>query len=401
MVNNPAELGFGARFNAPMKRFCLRLVCMLFILIIPLPTFGEQFYCVKGKIWITHYGLDSTNKSSTAINWSFAFTCIVGTNRWRINTSYVRNATEEWYWDGTNVFRAIKPSLSSDTTEATTRIGFMTPGVSGPTTIYIYPSPDGHPLGNMGVNIPWLAFCSENYLRQKQRVVPLPVVDIKDTIDSLAYEDRTELLDNSFGLPRLIELVTSRSQAIRSLTDSRLNRSSQLIRARLNQNSFPDDGKVRFRYSVTKFTNYHGHIFPTEFAYTDYKRQLNAEWIPNIVGTGVVNDIETSKEPVNVLSPGTEQMIVDERFRHQTKLLDGIIYPWTNGELPSMEDPILAAKFNEKARVVRSEPFYSLAWIRVAMCVAIVLPLAYMLLARLKKKAIDFADKSNKDLRKI
>jgi len=78
-------------------------------------------------------------------------------------------------------------------------------------TINIWPSRDGHPLGDVSVNIPWLAFCSGTYLKREGRLVPLPAAILHHTRDRFAYTDKTETFEDTFGLPRTVDLFTSKS----------------------------------------------------------------------------------------------------------------------------------------------------------------------------------------------
>jgi hypothetical protein len=76
--------------------------------------------------------------------------------------------------------------------------------------INVFASDDGHPLDDISVNIPWLAFCSGSYLKREGRIVPMPSAILRHALDGFGYSDKTTTFDDEFGLPRTIELSTSK-----------------------------------------------------------------------------------------------------------------------------------------------------------------------------------------------
>src|ERR1035441_3874522 len=83
------------------------------------------------------------------------------------------NAASKWFYDGTNVYESIQVTrpLPQETQDRMKRAGGLATApfetARSNLTINIWPSPAGNPLGDEGVNIAWLAFCSGTYLDRK------------------------------------------------------------------------------------------------------------------------------------------------------------------------------------------------------------------------------------------
>jgi Methylamine utilisation protein MauE len=297
-----------------------------------------QVYCqeyikISGEITQFSYAFNQTNSQN---RWNFPFTCIVGTNDWWIESDYPVGARETCYFDGTNVYSRLQatPHEGGDTN----------PSGAPHATITI--AHCDFPLSNLGLNIPWLAFCSGNYLKDDNRVIALPVNDIPGRPDSFAYTDKRELFADAPGLPKRVELFTSKARFMASLADERLYRNSQLLQLRANSASIPtEDGILRFRYLVGNTTNFSGWALPTDFEFIAYFPNSKREAYPYVGGTGLVTSITKSARPENVFSTKIAQTVIDTRFRHKTILLDANTYVWTNDTVPNMSDPLLKATY--------------------------------------------------------
>lgn len=265
-------------------------------------------------------------------HWTFPVTCSVWSNGWKIDSRFTSNGLESAFFDGTNVYRSL---------QAVSLEGVRTDGTSGSITITISPSPGGNPLGDLGLNLPWLAFCSGGYLKIPHRIVPLPVVDIPGTADSLSYTDNITTFGDEGGLPKMVELFTSKAGYLRSLSDPRLNRNPHWRDLQLSRKYNYADGLLRFRYVADAFTNYGGRIFPTEFRYFDYRSIRNSDTGLSLVaeGTGTVTSMRPAGGQRNVFSTNATQTVIDCRFRQQNKLLDAISYVWPTAEVPPTNNP--------------------------------------------------------------
>jgi|ERR1043166_799766 hypothetical protein len=350
---------------------------------------GKEYIEITASITQTNLSEKNPQKKQ----WSFPVMCTVSSDEWRIDNAYPSNGTEEWYYDGTNVFHLLKANVATNpySSAEITKPHDSTQKLQEQVTVVITPSPGGHPLGNLGVNIPWLAFCSGSYLKRDGRIIPLPVAEVPGRLDSFAYLDKTETFSDAFGLPKLIELSTSRSQYAKSLYDSRLYRTERLFQARLHTDSRFKDGCIAFRYIVETSTNFNGWTFPTEFTYFDYRfkqyqRDSTNEWELFAVGKGKVNSVGSGKKPENVLRADAKQTVIDRRFRHPERLLDAITYQWSDSAVPATNNPVLRDRFSEMAIHAAVERRAHPLLIRLPIFAVFLLPIGYFWFKSLQKR---------------
>jgi hypothetical protein len=266
-------------------------------------------------------------------------------NEWRLEDDYAMNAKRNWYFDGSNVLRSIeitKP-VQLPTVKASTGQLLQVPfsEATKQVAIEILPS-QGHPLADIGVNIPWLAFCSGAYLKRPGRPVPLPTSVIRLATDSFGYSDAVETFGDELGLPRKLELFTSGNRAQAVPGDIPFDHGQQLARAIATVPS----GILRFRYVVEESTNFLGWNIPTKFHWIEYKPDSVGDTDEIGSGDGRLISIRESPKPNNVFVPGRKHTIVDYRFRSETRLLDSIHYTATNiMSAPPVNDKVLQQVF--------------------------------------------------------
>src|SRR5688572_29831236 len=163
---------------------------------------------IEGTIdLITYGGSALTNVHSL----SFPFVCIKGTNTWMIETHFLQNAKEAFYFDGADIYRTLEFTAVPEKipNSPTARAEFSLADLNRMAFLQI--TSGDHPLGNAGVNIVWLALCSEKYLKTPGRLIPLPVAEIRNTPNAFAYDDKCTLLTNGNGLPHAIQLIEAPS----------------------------------------------------------------------------------------------------------------------------------------------------------------------------------------------
>lgn len=323
----------------------IRSVITCIMLLGWIPLWAQRYVEVSAEIDLISYVRKDANGAPTRRTYSL--TCITGTNEWRIETGFIPNAEECSYYDGTNVYRRIQVTgASTRTNSGLTKASSLKPFEKVNPTIWITPSRGGHPLGDLGVNIPWLAFCSGSFLKQAGRVVPLPTVEIRLSPEAFAYADKVNVFEDEFGLPSSLELLTSRELFAKSIADERLDRNVSNQRAKTAPASSVADGFLKFRYTVDESTNFLGWNFPTKFHYETYQADQLQSRIPLAAGSGRLIGIRESRSPKNVLLPEGIQTVVDYRFRHPTRLVDGIVYAATNLDAaPSTNNLELRGKF--------------------------------------------------------
>jgi hypothetical protein len=359
-----------------------RLLWIVWLLVSASHLQAERFVGITSDITVTN-----TRPSAAGSNhriWSFSVSCIVSTNRWSMVITGVADSRRELYYDGTNVYDSLIGTNQEPVTR-TAQVGFFM--TVNPTntknlpraTINIKSSPGGHPLADICANIPWLAYLSGSYLKLENRIVPLPISsDVSGVPDSFSYTDKTEVFADAFGLPKVLELYTSRSQYEKSLYDERLFRTKRVLDARLYPRFSLPDGVLRFRYSLIASTNFGGWSFPTEFTFQGFQVDSNGNAFLAGDGDGKTTAIYECGPPHNVFESGSIQRIIDNRFRHDTKVVDEIVYTWTNGEVPATDQPVLQAMFAqrlERAGVERR------AWVpeirTMLVFVALLIPAAF------------------------
>ena len=265
------------------------------------------------------------------------------------------NAASKWFYDGTNVYESIQVTrpLPQETQDRMKRAGGLATApfetARSNLTINIWPSPDGNPLGDEGVNIAWLAFCSGTYLKREGRLIPLPAKILRHTPDRYAYTDQTSTFQDAFGLPRSVELFLSKTLYLSSVEDFYKGWGSRYLEWMKGNVTNLQEGALTFHYSVTATTNFLSWTLPLRFEFSQKGRAFiqNGDWIRR--GVGTVKSMRETAAPADLFDPSMQQTIVDWRFRDEATGMDANVYTWTNAVVPQMRDPALQAKF--KARV--------------------------------------------------
>jgi len=177
---------------------------------------GAEFVEITAELESIGWSGSATDSPADAKPKTVSLVCTVGAHEWRIDNPS-ENAEEKWSFDGTNVYNSIRVTrpLSEERQERiskTTGLPLVPfERAKSNVTIRIWPSRDGHPLADSGVNIAWLAFCSGTYLKRENRLIPVPVATLRHTRDRFGYTDKTVTFNDGFGLPRTVDLFTSRS----------------------------------------------------------------------------------------------------------------------------------------------------------------------------------------------
>jgi hypothetical protein len=295
-------VGSRRRLVESSRRFYRAFFAVLFVLLnFVAASHAQQYVEISATIDLYHLELQGTNNPPEIEHDSpVSFVVIVGTNEWRVDNDFSQNAEVKWLFDGTNVFRSdhMTKQSSLSTRETANRIGLTPVPFEEEKTnlsIQIFVTPYGHPLGNVGVNVPWLAFCSGTYLKYPGRIIPPPVSLLQHSFDAFAYSDKTETFDDEFGLPRKIDLFTSKSLFRTSATNRYLNVNPKYA-AKISLPNYPD-GLLKFHYEVTESTNFQGWHFPTKFEYFQDEYFENGAWTTRYGGVGRLIAIRRADKP--------------------------------------------------------------------------------------------------------
>ena len=336
-------------------------------LVISFPPWADaQFVEISAEIKLTSYRTGQTNGPAEAKPRIISAVCVTGSNLWRIQDDWVQGGLNQWFYDGTNVYESlqiVRPP-SQEMQRTLERVGgpavvpFDT--AKSNLTINIWPSADGHPLGDETINIEWLAFCSGAYLQREGRRIPLVCEDLRHTPDRYAYTDKTEVFPDGSGLPRSVDLFMSRERYLTSVEDFYKGWGVRYLKWMRQAVTNVTEGALMFHYTVTATTNFLGRTFPLRFEFLQKGRDFlqNEGWFKQ--GEGTLKSIREAAAPGGPFNPRMQQTIVDWRFRDEASGAEGNIYTWTNPFTPQTEDPVLQNKFKvrvEQARKHRvSEP---------------------------------------------
>ena len=338
-----------------------------------------------------------TDPRALFTEYTFPATCIVGSNEWRIEDRFDLNALDTCYFDGTNVYRSTQgfrkttdaPPKPWLTNKFYTNSAPIPDSLEGNPSVTIIPSPGGHPLGTLGVNLLWLAFCSGDYLKQPGRSVPEPFGDIVTSPDSFAYADKTLTFEDSFGLPRSMDLLTSKSRYERSVNDKRLlSQNPRVMMARQHPVFQYADGILKCHYEVVTATNFDGRNFPLAFNCIDYRPDNAGKWNPSVIASGKVLSISSAQYIENVFQQ--KQVVVDARFR-QKDGPDSIVYAWTNSSTPPSSKGALRAgigKVTESRGPAARPSAHTVKWLRTVLCLVVCLPVFYWGLTHVRRKKL-------------
>jgi hypothetical protein len=336
-------------------RFALLLICLLF----SCGRVPAQFLEITAEIQLTISRADDLEAEKRATPRAISVVCVVGTNTWRIEDDWSMNATNDWYFDGRNVYEAIRITkpIPSEAQDALKRSGLPANPPLEETrsnlTVYIWTAVDGQPLGNEGVNLAWLAFCSGQFLSREGRRIGLPCDELRHTPDRLAYRDQVEILPNSGGLPQSIDLFPSKAFYLESIEGFYKGWGTHYLPSMRRAVTNLDEGNLTFHYAVTATTNFLSRTLPLRFEFFQKGRRFiqNGNW--NRRGVGTVKTLREVTPPRNVFDPTRHQSIVDWRFVDDETGLQGNIYTWTNDSVPSVTDPKLQEHFQKAVAEAR------------------------------------------------
>lgn len=300
---------------------------------------AQTYVEISAEIELVSYSSRGTNGAANAKPKTISLTCVAGTNDWWMENDFVQGGDpRQWYFDGTNVCSTLR-------------------AVGNPqVTIDVWSSQDGHPMGFVSENIPWLAFCSGPYLKRAGRIIPLPADTLRHTPDRYAYTDKTTVFADDLGLPQTVDLLTSKSLLEASENDfHKEGFMGDRYAAWTKKNAAElQEGILMFHYAVIESTNFLGRNYPTKFEFFQNPRKYvqNGEWFCR--GVGRVKSLRSATRPTGLFASGQSYSIVDWRFRDETSHVNGIIYQTTNAWLSPMDEPELQKKFEARKQESRA-----------------------------------------------
>jgi hypothetical protein len=337
---------------------------------------GQRFIELETSIsLVTHFV-----RTNYEVN--FSVRCVVGTNDWYIQHDYVINAEEKWHYNGTNVCQSLLVTQPGLTNAASVKRAqpAISPleGRGGHVTISVFKTAGGFPPGDPGVLLPWLAYCSGQYLRRSGRIVPLPVSILRHAPDGFAYADRTDTFADELGLPKELQLFGSKSLFFASVTNDCFvgNHDQSVWRLKIDT---VQDGALKFSYSVKAWTNFAGWNVPLEFAFS--QNALTEGPGSDFSGTGRTRAIRVGSRPEPLFQAERLQTFVDYRFREPSKSISALTYTSTNQFVAPTNSPLLQSQYESLLARIRPKTRASRAVMLGALVAAMGLPfiLRYLL----------------------
>lgn len=279
--------------------------------------------------------------------------CWLEGTHWFLRVHYMDNAVEELYFDGTNVTKKTSQFAEPKNLKLINeRYGIADTHASSrqlhSTNVFIRVISGLHPLDNLWINAPWLAFCSGGYLAQPERIVPFPSGWTRHLPNAFGYEDKTTLLPGGLGLPLTCELYASSERFTSSPFDERLARTDTILRIRSHPRGIVKNGLLQFQYRVTASTNLQGRVVPSEFQFTEFRPTQDNNLGVKLKGFGRVLHFKVVSSMPHLRVEESKAVITDYRFRSQRRLLDSISYEKPRGQsISSIDDTNLQTLFLE------------------------------------------------------
>ncbi|MCF7708582.1 MAG: hypothetical protein K9N52_06770 [Verrucomicrobia bacterium] len=205
-------------------------------------------------------------------------------------------------------------------------------------------------------NIAWFAFCSSDYLNNNN-LIPFPD-DIYGAGGQTGFGYKTKLkrYSDSLALPKEAEFFASRDlldDAPFHYLASRGIRSEQNRSVALNPMPWVKKDTLCFTYQVTKATNINNISIPLKFKYRTISSKTG---VPVRIGEGTVMSLYTTSNIPDILTDSNTYIINDHRFRHDTKLVDMIVYTNTGSNIPLTNSAMLHNIYKNKVASAPVDP---------------------------------------------
>lgn len=352
-------------------------------------SFAEQFVDLDVNISVSNPLVTNKLASNYSFeNYSFPMRCVFGPKRWLMSGRIALNVLGTLYCDGTNVYETHKIlNKPMDQGAFEKHFGFPSGGASdyqfGTVT------PGLHPLSTFPINLPWLAFCSGQYLRKPGRLIPLPGWSIKHNAGAFGFRDETVICLDDLGLPQNVEFIASKKlfrESPQNHAIIRSVRSRTEVRLALHPTFTVPEQFKGGDYQVLESTNIGGWKVPLRFTYKQYSPKPSgaAQLCSEAVGA-VTNVCITNELPLSLLiRPGITYHVIDYRFRHPTRLVDDVGYAVTNGVFPPKNDPVLQMLYSKAVRSAKIDPVRKARYgIYGTFAVLLLVPLIAILLWRI------------------
>lgn len=339
----------------------------LFVIILfaGLPFRGVADLSLYGILKIKGYNVISNH--FTRKNMQINYEVIRGTNQWLIEHDFIRNARHRWFYDGTNLYDIgiITEDISVDDKnklETAFGIGVNRTSKSNMGSIYIYDGKTAIPQGEMGVNLPWMIFCSGAFSPNDQnpRVIPNPLCDIQSSPEAFGHQSKITRYEDAVGMVKMLELYIDRKILWDSLKSRGFVTEKYPSMYWINHIRYYRDGDLKFRYKCLVETNKCCLAIPISYEYTCNDYNERGQFLLKYSGFGVVTNIECVQTGMEqALFSERKYSIVDKRYVNQKFGISGIIYPYDHYGIRETNDPVLNKIYNaalKRPNIPRNRP---------------------------------------------
>ena len=269
----------------------------------------------------------------------------------------MNSAEEVWMFDQTNIFHSIRLTEESNTQmsdKQKLKIISSAKNNTNTVTVYVEKTFENHPLGNVGVNIPWLAFCSADYLSRPGRLIPIPVATLRKAAEGFAYKDDTICFEDGRGLPKTIKLLASTSLLQKSINLPHFEGARDIAAYIRKRPAFQDDA-VKFYYTVTKETNFLGRTLPLEFSWFQNESTQDGKWVRRYEGAGKVTSVGVGVIS-SIFNTNIQNVVIDYRLLVTGHTNVPLVYPFAETALKPTNDAKLQALLGEKSTKLAALP---------------------------------------------
>jgi hypothetical protein len=321
-----------------LKLLLRETVIVLWMLVALQSLSASQYARIEARLVLTDLTRIDDNGQRVPVNRSFGAQVVIGTEKWYAEIGYLANATEQFLFDGTNTFRTLVVTTNFTPATFERMTGrkllrfprFLSTNDAKRVSII----PGGHPLGNPGASAVCLAYCSAWYLKQPERLIPLPREDIRVSFDAFAYLDETKVFEDVLGLPKSIKLTLSHSALARSPLDPRIYRDTVNTANRLAVVRALPDGTEMASYEVSQSTNIMGWNIPVRFTLDQHDTDGSGKLLPFFRISGETISVEIVEElPDSLLLPEEVYRYPELRLRGTVHCdrLRGVAHPAVEG----------------------------------------------------------------------
>lgn len=306
-------------------------------------------------------------------NQIFGYEFAVSNSLWAIRADLNDGVSRHAFYNGTNVFlTTIASASNSPSADVLKRYSLPTVVVTNPEA---KPLPCELLPGNAIwsdyiLNVPWLANLSGAYIRQVGLAqMPAPWEVTQHTIRAFYFRAEGKTFTDELGLPQIVQWRFSERQARSAIFRHELARElcgPDERKAQARASIRGDEHHIVAEYKILQCTNLFGVNVPEVY---NLSRKIASQTgkagedivILSITGKQVI----TGSPDLSLLAlPASPKgfLVIDHRFRQESKLVDFIQYTTNNPTAASTFDERLQAAYSRKVAAAMRDPALTRRW---------------------------------------